>query len=131
MIDTILELKRRCSFAEQMGHAYDFSPQDVSCIRLIADHPGSSVHELSELLGISISRASRIVSRLNRRGFIRSESDPNDRRSLQNFLTDEGVVCHYDITRERELCEKRLADKLTDEQRGSIERALKLLLEIM
>lgn len=46
--------------------------------------------ELAELTGGSLSRLSNVVKRLERRGFIRREPEPGDRRYTSAILTDSG-----------------------------------------
>jgi DNA-binding MarR family transcriptional regulator len=131
MIDTILELKSRCGFAEEIGRAYGFTAQDVNFMMKIAQHPDSTLKELAEYNGLSISRASRIVSRLKGRGFVAVVPDEQDRRAVRHTLSEKGVICYDDIIREKAACEARLRNSLTDEQERLIRQGLDLLLEII
>jgi DNA-binding MarR family transcriptional regulator len=58
---------------------------------IVGDDPGgATVTEVAARLGAEISPASRLVSRLARRGFIRAGKDPDDRRVTRVTLTGPG-----------------------------------------
>ena len=58
---------------------------------IVGDDPaGATVTEVAARLGAEISPASRLVSRLTRRGFIRAGKDPHDRRVTRVVLTAAG-----------------------------------------
>jgi DNA-binding MarR family transcriptional regulator len=131
MIEEILELKKRCSFGDEIGRAYQLSLGEVACITTVAHLGALTSKELASRLGISPSRASRVVGGLMQRGFIRGAADPADRRFLTLSLTDTGSVCYEEILQEKKRCEARLLSQLTDEQRAAVQDGLNILLQVI
>ncbi len=131
MIDSILELKSRCSFAEEIGKAHKLSARDVSCLSMIAIHDGVSLKEIAEEIGLSTSRGSRVVNRLKERGFIKVIPDEVDRRGIKLSLTASGDECFADLLKEKLACERRLSSGLTLEEQRIIQEGLSLLLKVM
>jgi len=62
---------------------------------------GLRLTDLAEATGMSLPSASRMVSRLVTRGFVRSEPDPGDRRAVQIALTPAGRSTVDDVLRRR------------------------------
>ncbi len=131
MIEEILELKKRCSFGDEIGRAYHLSLGEVACITSVARFGTLTSKELASRLGISPSRASRVVGGLMQRGFIQGEAAPADRRFLALSLTDTGLACYDQILQEKKRCEARLLSQLTDEQRAAVQDGLNILLQVI
>ncbi len=131
MIDSILELKSRCSFAEEIGKTHNLTARDVSCLSMIAMHGGISLKEIAEEIGLSTSRGSRVVNRLKERGFIVVIPDEVDRRAVKLSLSDSGNECYQDLIKEKLACEQRLSSGLTPEEQKKIQEGLSLLLKVM
>jgi DNA-binding MarR family transcriptional regulator len=131
LIDDILELKKRCDFIQQIGSTYDLSEREVDCMFKIASHEDITSKDLSQLLGLSPSRGSRVVSRLVQRGFIEVSHDDQDRRSYKLSLSDNGKACYQDILQQKNLCEQRLTEQLTDSQRETVMQGLGLLMRVI
>jgi DNA-binding MarR family transcriptional regulator len=58
----------------------------------IVDSPGITVNELARRVDMPKSQVSLLVARLQREGIVRKEGDPNDRRLVRVFPTDEGLL---------------------------------------
>lgn len=131
LIDEIMELKKRCNFADEIGKTYKITLGEVSCISEIAQHEPMTSKEVSALLDLSPSRGSRIISRLIEREFIKGEVDKKDRRYLTLSLTELGKECYKNILIEKDQCETRLLAKLSEEQRDAVKSGLEILLQVM
>lgn len=131
MIDTIIELKSRCSFIEEIGAAYGLRAGEVNCIMQIANGDSPSLKELSSLLGLSASRTSRLVNRLREKSYVRIVGDQQDRRFVGILLTEEGRRCNDFLLKEKKTCERRLESQLTEQERQTIRQGLSLLLRVM
>jgi DNA-binding MarR family transcriptional regulator len=131
MIDDILELKSRCNFGDEIGRSYRLTAREVGCILHIASHQQMTSKELSQLMNLSASRGSRIISRLSERGFIHIEQDSEDRRSYKISLTTDGESCYEDILKQKQLCEELLTSRLSEEEKLIVSRGLNLLLHVM
>ena len=58
----------------------------------LRDEDGQPVGALAEHLGVNPSTITGHVDRLVRQGLVRREEDPDDRRIVRNFLTEDGLV---------------------------------------
>lgn len=68
----------------------DIRPAQYSVLIVIGANPGLSQADVAELLGIERARLVRLLDRLERRGFLRRQASPNDRRSHSLHLTAAG-----------------------------------------
>lgn len=59
-------------------------------LSVIAQHPGITQKELAETLGIQPASVSELLMKLEHKGLVLREKDPQDRRSIQVRLTEEG-----------------------------------------
>jgi DNA-binding MarR family transcriptional regulator len=90
----------------------ELSPPQFWMLIRILEHEGGSLGELAQHARIDEPTASRVVFALTRRGLVRSEVDPEDRRRTRLTLTLEG---------------RRLSGRLlplSREIRGAVETAL-------
>jgi len=90
----------------------DLSPPQFWMMVRILEHEGGSLRELAEHARLDEPTASRVVFALVRRGLVRSEVDPGDRRRSRLLMTPEG----------RELTRRLLP--LSEEIRATVEGAL-------
>jgi DNA-binding MarR family transcriptional regulator len=58
----------------------------------IVDHPGITVNELARRVDMPKSQVSLLVGRLQHEGIVRKLGDPNDRRLVRLFPTEEGLL---------------------------------------
>jgi DNA-binding MarR family transcriptional regulator len=131
MIDEILRIKKRCDFGEEMGKTLNLTMGEVECIFTLADHRAISSKQLSSMLEVSPSRGSRIVAKLVDRGYIVTNVDPHDRRTVMLSLTEEGRRCHQELEQEKIICEQRLTSRLDAQQLRIVKDGLDILLKVM
>jgi DNA-binding MarR family transcriptional regulator len=65
----------------------------------LRDEDGQPVGALAEHLGVNPSTITGHVDRLVRQGLVRREEDPDDRRVVRNYLTDEGAIVVTEVRR--------------------------------
>ncbi len=68
----------------------ELSPPQFWMMARILEHEGGSLGELAEQARLDEPTASRVVFALVRRGFVRSEVDPGDRRRARLLMTPQG-----------------------------------------
>lgn len=95
--------------------------------------PGEVVSgkSLSQKMGLSPSRASRVVERMVRNGFLIREYDPRDRRRCNLELSEKGIGVKKKIETMRTGCEQKFS-KIFSRQEFSdftagIEKTIKIL----
>lgn len=67
---------------------------DYAVMAVLSERPGRTLamSELARFAEASLSRLSQVASRLEARGFVEREPDPDDRRTTLVTLTDEGYA---------------------------------------
>jgi DNA-binding MarR family transcriptional regulator len=93
---------------DQMLARYNFGRAHHRVIYFVGRHPGITVSDLLDILGITKQSLSRVLGQLVREGFIVQRSDRRDRRRRLLELTDRG----HDLERQ-----------LTENQRRRMARA--------
>ncbi len=83
-------------------------PQFRTLARL-GRHPGASLSEIADHIGVALPTMSRIVDRLVERGLVSRQDDPDSRRRLALTLTTEGEA-RFEAARARTL--ERIAERL-------------------
>jgi DNA-binding MarR family transcriptional regulator len=85
-------------FVKRMAK-YDLRPAEYTVITLINANPNMTQKQLSQAINVSPPNLATLLDRLEARGFVQRQRNPNDKRSQILVLTTEG----------RKLCKK--ADK--------------------
>jgi MarR family transcriptional regulator, organic hydroperoxide resistance regulator len=131
LIDSILELKDRCHLAEEIGQEYQLSPKEIECVVEVGAGDGVCSKNLSESIGLSPSRGSRIINRLISKGIIENAPCRGDKRYVELSLTEDGRVCLDAIERKKMECEKEILGSLNDEERNTVAEGISLLLKVL
>ena len=127
IIDSIIELKTRCRFEEEIGEKCGLAPREATCLAVIAPGERVSAGALAARIGLSPSRASRIITGLREKGCIAEVFDENDRRSVSISLTATGAGIIRDIEKKKDECERRLLCGFSPRQLGAIQKGLATL----
>ncbi len=83
---------------DQMLARYDFGRAHHRVIYFVGRHPGITVSDLLDILGITKQSLSRVLGQLVREGFIVQRSDRRDRRRRLLELTDRGQDLERQLT---------------------------------
>lgn len=90
----------------------------------LREEDGLPVGTLAEQLGVNPSTITGHVDRLVRQGLVRREEDPDDRRIVRNYLTDEGMVTVTALRRIAGAYFIKILRRLDDAQLDRLEAAL-------
>lgn len=87
------------AMASQMQHEAGLSFVEYQTLAMLSDQPDHAIRmsRLADLTNASPSRLSHLVTRLERRGFVRREPDPDNGRFINAILTDEGYEKLVDV----------------------------------
>ncbi len=107
------------------------SQAEYSGILVLAPQEQISGHQFADRLGLSVSRTSRVTSRLMEKGLVSIRPNPSDRREIELGLTPKGESARSDIETEISECERSMLSGLPDERQAEIKRALSTLMEHM
>jgi len=131
LVDLIIELKKGCmEDEEQIRTLCNVSLAEYKAIMEIKITERITCNVLSEKMGLSNSRGSRIIDGLVRKGYLLRVTNPEDRRSFVLSLSFKGAKIKDDIERERDNCEKRIREKLSTKEFGLIKESLELVTKI-
>lgn len=97
-LERVLEVYRRLQIhharlVQEEASARGLGLTDLRFLFSLAARPGGSVlpKEATAYLGLSTGAMTSLVDRLERGGFVRRVPNPNDRRSVEVVILDEGV----------------------------------------
>ena len=131
LVDLIIELKKGCmEDEEQIRTLCKISLAEYKGIMEIEAAERVTCNVLSKKMGLSISRGSRIIDSLVKRGYLLRMENPEDRRSFVISLSSEGAKIRKQIEQERNNCEYRIRKNLSAREVKLIKEALELIGEI-
>jgi len=128
LIDLIIELKKDCMEDEkQIRTLCKVSLAEYKAILEIKTTEIITCNVLSEKMGLSISRGSRIIDSLVRKGYLLRMENPEDRRSFVLSLSSKGTEIKKQIEQERNNYEYRIRKNLSVREVKLIKEGLELI----
>jgi len=100
------------------------SPAQLALLEEIEKHPGCGVQEIAEGLNLSAPTVSVGVGKLEERRLVKRKPNPEDRRSVQFFITSAGKTLHNKFNQARLEKFRRLLSGLKAQEQADL---LKLL----
>jgi DNA-binding MarR family transcriptional regulator len=132
IIDYVFQLKKKCLIEEGViGKEVGLSPSEIHCIEAIRPTERVSGNNLSERMGLSPSRGSRVIDHLIGKGLLVREEDPEDRRISAVALTDKGMQVRRKLEIAKRACELKITSQMESEQIDQIKRGLKVLVDVL
>lgn len=114
VIDVIFALKSKCcSKEERIREELKISPAEFK--GLISIEPGVIVpcKVLSQKMGLSVSRGSRVIEKLMKSGFMEEVKTSGDRRVMNITLSKKGIIARKKIMKELHDCEHKILKNLS------------------
>jgi DNA-binding MarR family transcriptional regulator len=131
IIDLIIELKKGCMEDEkQIRTRCNISFAEYKGIMGIDIEESITCNALSQKMGLSPSRGSRIIDNLVRKGYLLRMVNPADRRSFVVSLSFKGAKIRKQIKQERNNCEKRIIKIFSEKEVELIKEGLELITKI-
>jgi DNA-binding MarR family transcriptional regulator len=129
-IDTVLDVGRQCLLQRQgMSIKADISQVDFAVIDMLKTDECLSCKELAQIMRLSTSRCSRIIERLQRKGYVERNIGDVDRRVIQVSLTAKGGRLRKDIEKLKTQCEKRIFSAIDPGDVELVKKGMKILRE--
>jgi DNA-binding MarR family transcriptional regulator len=127
LFDMVVSIMKRCQMTEEKIRN-EFALSTAEYNGLLAMIPGERImcNALSKRMELSPSRGSRVIERLVRKGYVRSEV-PDDRRSLELSLTNTGSQMRQRIEGKLQECEERMLATLSRSEQDLVRQGLTLL----
>jgi DNA-binding MarR family transcriptional regulator len=127
LMDTVPLLMRVLRREVRSRRPEGLSVPQFRMLIFLGRHPGATLSEVTNHIGLTRPTMSKMVDGLVRRGWIARETADTDRRCIELRLTEGGLAVVEDV---RELTRRRLDESLcalSSEDRAVIVRALTLL----
>jgi len=119
------EILRQGVIANWSNYGLDLAGSDVILTLRRQGHGATlSPSELAKDMMLSTSAMTNRLDRLEKRGLIRREMDPNDRRGLKIVLSDEGFALADEMVVAHVATEERMLSALTNAERDQIRSLL-------
>lgn len=80
---------------DALRHEHDLESGDIGVIAVVASNPGVTQNDLAASLVLKKSAVTRVVQRLEKRGFLTRRRSPTDRRANLLTLTEAGVALSH------------------------------------
>jgi DNA-binding MarR family transcriptional regulator len=132
IIDYVFLLKKKCILEEgEIGREVGLSPSEVHGMESLSPGERISGHALSERMGLSPSRGSRVIDHLIGKGLLTREEDPSDRRAVVLHMTEKGSWVRERLEAVKMACEAKITAQMESEQIEQIKQGLKLLVNVL
>jgi len=87
-------MQRQRQVLHRVFGAEEVHPAQAHCLRVLADRGEISQSRLAELMLLTRPTVTRMLQRMERDGYVRRRTDPDDQRLTRVGLTDEGHRLH-------------------------------------
>lgn len=94
-------------------------------------HPGASLKDIAAHRNTTTASASLLIREMQRDGYLRRESDPQDQRYVRLYLTEKGEACAASVRNRIHRADAALTDLLTPEREQTLISMLTELEEII
>ncbi len=132
LIDLIMQLKSKCIKNElQTMDETDLSPAEYNAISTLERGEKVCGGDLSRKMSLSPSRASRVIDKLVRNGYLDRKNDSLDRRRCTISLAEKGIRVKRKIEKIKKDCESKVTAALTDLEKEYLTRSLKKINEVL
>jgi len=115
----------------EMCQQLALTASQFACLLAMPETSALNVHQLGEALGLSPSRASRIVDSLVREGLFDRQTTDNDRRQQHLTLTSPGRAKWHKAHMLLMECEQKLLSQLSAQPSRDLEEALKTVINAL
>lgn len=132
ILEAITLLKNSCILNDdRIRDGIKLSPAEFNGIMSLEKGEKITCQSLSGKMGLSVSRGSRVISKLLSKGYFKDEKLENDKRCSMISLTREGIKAKQKINEIMDSCENKITSKLSakeiEETRKCLERLIKLM----
>ena len=132
IIDLVIALKHSCLVKEDsIREEFSLSPAEYRGILSINQGEAVKGIELSEKMGLSVSRGSRVIEKLTKKGYLKRTGNSNDRRCLTIALADKGLKVKNKIDKMLDQCEQEFESRIPKSEIKSFINSLDKLTAIL
>lgn len=101
---------------------------DFRVLRVVSENPGKQIKDLLNILQVPNSTLTSVINRLEKRGIVKRVISPEDRRSFNLEITDEGKVIQEEHMKfDYEIAKKYLEATENDQEKEFLIKFLRRL----
>ncbi|MDW5443077.1 MarR family transcriptional regulator [Polaromonas sp. SM01] len=100
--------------------AYDVTPVQFAILNALIDDPGEDQITLSGRVAFDAATSGSVIGRLEAKGWVRREADPDDRRRKLLWVTPEGQQVALQMKRAVSKVQSRLLGPLDSDERAQL-----------
>ncbi len=119
--------QRAHACAKRRLSAYGLTPVQQLVLAGISSEEGISAGDLGKSLGLDPATLSGVLDRMSERGWIVKETDPDDKRLLRLYLTQEARNLGPQLVEARDRANEEILSNLTLEEKVLLKRLLKVI----
>ena len=128
LFELILSIKRKCQANEEkIQTKLNLTAGEFNGLLTLNSKDEIPGIDFAERMSLSPSRGSRVLYKLTSKGFVNTESKPDDRRSVLIKLTPSGLRMKKQIEKLMEECENRICSAFSQQEVEDIKKALIML----
>jgi DNA-binding MarR family transcriptional regulator len=125
-------LKQKCTYIEEkICLEVDLSYREIVGLGSLKKNEKSDCNTFASIMGLSVSRGSRVIDNLILKGYLSRKTADLDRRAVEITLTEKGLDCKKRIETLKKKCEKQIESNMSEAQRKIVREGLKTLDEIL
>jgi MarR family transcriptional regulator, organic hydroperoxide resistance regulator len=116
-IDSVFSIGTKCLLKKKkISLQADISQQDFMFIDMLSTDTKLSCKEFADTIGLSVSRTSRIINHLCKKGYLIRKINPDNRRAIQVSLSKKGKKIKNDIDKLKLECEKDIINSIRNDK---------------
>jgi DNA-binding MarR family transcriptional regulator len=132
VLDLVFRLKAGCIAGEsRMMTEAGLSPAEYNGIAAMNPGDRMSAGAVSRKMGLSLSRASRVIDKMVKNGYLLRENNADDRRKCTVSLANKGVDIKKKIEKLRSDCEKRIREQVSEKEIESLSSILERVIDVV
>ena len=117
-------------FLEPRAQAEELTLREAHSLCYLCDYGPCPISELHRVLGVKRSTLTSLIDRLEERGLLRREANPDDRRSWQLAIERTGAAIATRLIEDGEAIEREIEKRTTAQQRAGFNAVLAAITEI-
>lgn len=132
LLSLIDRLKAGCIASEmRIREETGLSPAEYNGIAAIKPDEIITGSVLSQKMALSPSRASRVIDKMVKNGYLVRQTDADDRRKCTISLAKRGINIKKKIDRLKTNCDQRIREQLSQKEIETLTHSLKQIIEVI
>ena len=114
LLNLMTEFNERDARSRCFGTDTPLYHSEIHLLAFVSAHPDLHPAEIARALGLTRGAVSQTLNRLERKGFVRKEKDPENCRRIRLSPTEKGRTACRNHAEQHERCEALISDALRE-----------------